>query len=150
MRNTAGEAAIRRTIDVLWTRGEVNRCTELIHPEYRLYDPWGRPLGRGIDWYINSINAWRALFPGGTSTAIIPVSSGCNVSWHWNATVLVPREALQPPLREMSDEIPELRVLRFQWFMFTTLSADGRIIEEVSMSDRGELHQQIGTSTGDE
>lgn len=76
-------ALVRRFVEEIFNRGDLNVVAELVAPDYLHHDPTTREFGSGIEGFRQLIRFYRSAFPDLSITLDDQIASGDKVVDRW-------------------------------------------------------------------
>jgi steroid delta-isomerase-like uncharacterized protein len=129
------KAAIRRTMEEIWNRGDVSRIPELVTSDYIAHQAGGQQV-KGQDGFGNMVATARAGFPDLQCRIDELVAEGDNVVCRFTMS--------GTQLGEYNGMPPTGNKLSYQ-AMYVTRMKDGKSAETWAFSDQTTAQQQLGT-----
>jgi steroid delta-isomerase-like uncharacterized protein len=128
------KANIRRVIEELYSRGDLQVAEQLYAPNYVRHDPATPDVGTGVAAVKQVVNTYRAAFPDLKLTTQDLVAEGDKVLARWSA-----RGTHQGELRGKAPTGKRFEISGITLMQF----ADGQIVEEWTNWDTLGMFQQL-------
>jgi steroid delta-isomerase-like uncharacterized protein len=85
MSEVGNEKVSRRVLEEIWTKGDLDKCEELLTSDYVNHDAASPDVPPGVEGVKRNVNLYRSAFPDLSFTIDEQIASGDRVATRWTA-----------------------------------------------------------------